>query len=176
MKFKVGQKVRVRNFYDIAGTFDDCHSRHGLYFDKDMVDMCNQVYPISKISRWFSTDDDVVELNDTGYVFLEVWLEPVCEKHNVTLADVYDADAEFASFIANELCDEYNIIAIEVKDDLDLRNGEQYTAKYMCEIDLVLDPTHYSVDEDHTHAVLYKGEYLDAITTSFAKDIIKQRS
>ena len=47
MKFKVGQKVKVKNFYDIAGTFTAPHKARGVMFPKEMVDFCGKVFTIA---------------------------------------------------------------------------------------------------------------------------------
>lgn len=173
-KFKVGQKIKIKEFYEIAKTLDENNRllNNGLLFARDMLDYCGKEYIISHVC----IETNRVEVNFSGWVFHEKWIEQTLTQEEITLADIYKEDPCYASDIATELCDSYNIIAIGFEDELELRNGEQYTAKFMSEIDLVLDPTHESVDDVHTHAVLYKGEYLDAITTTFAKDIIKQRS
>ena len=53
MKFKVGQKVKVKDFYDIAGTIDRAHCTHGLPFTRTMLELCGKTFTITNIRNIF---------------------------------------------------------------------------------------------------------------------------
>lgn len=173
-KFKVGQKVRVKDFYDIAGTFDAQYNTKGLYFAEQMVDMCGKTYNITDIRSSVVTTEKVIELAGTGWVFVEEWLEPVDLK--CTLADVFEYDMELADCFANTIRDEWNIIALDINhmiEDDELKENATYRTMPAKDIILRFDPKHSSVDEWHTHAVIFEGYgYLDCVCSSCVTDIL----
>ena len=175
-KFNVGQKVKVKDFYDIASTLDEGHKTHNLLFSKEMLDLCGKTFIISHIRTGYTTTNGeyVIDLINTGYVFVEEWLEPVELK--CTLADVFEYDMELADCFANQIRDNWNIIALDINhmiEDDELKENATYRTRHARDIVLKLDPNHSSVDEWHTHAVIFEGYgYLDCICSSCVAEIL----
>lgn len=87
MKFKIGDKVRVKSFDEIKkGAFlvdgfecefnyrDSCEMPRHILFVSDMFPCCEKVFIISEVS-----DDDTYLLkeDDEKFWWLESWLDPV---------------------------------------------------------------------------------------------------
>lgn len=174
MKFKVGQKVKVKDFYDIAGTFDAQYRTKGLHFSELMVDMCGKTHNITDIRSSVVTTEKVVELEGTGFVFLEEWLEPVYKTHHVTLRDIYKADKEYASFLAQELCVIADLIVVELVEDLDLIEPHYYKTVSMNDVEFTITNDHSDVDEYHTHAVIFEDDDYDFISDDLVAKILSK--
>lgn len=177
-KFKVGQKVKVKDFYDIAGTFERDHCTHGLPFTKSMLELCGKTLTITNIRNSCVCTELVADVRETGNVFVEEWLEPVELK--CTLADVFEYDMELADCFANQIRDDWNIIALDINhmiEDDELKENATYRTRHAKDIVLRLDPTHSSVDEWHTHAVIFEGYgYLDCICSSCVAEILCKKT
>lgn len=171
MKFKVGQKVKVKDFYDIAGTLNEKHRTNGVVFSRPMVELCNNTFNILNIRRSEVFKTQVVDMMETGYVFVEEWLEPVYEKHYVTLSDIYNADKEYASFLARQLCEIADLIVVEFADDLDLAVPNYYKTVHMCDVEFTITNDHSDVDEYFTHAVVFEDDTYDLIADSLVAKI-----
>ena len=171
-KFNVGDKVKVKDFYDIAVTLDKGHRTRDLLFNKQMVDLCGKTFTISNLRT--SVVRDVIGLEGTGYVFVEEWLEPVVLR--CTLADVFEYDMELADCFANQIRDDWNVIALDINhmiEDDELKENATYRTRHAKDIVLKLDPTHPSVDERHTHAVIFEGYgYIACVCSSCVADIL----
>ena len=83
MKFKAGDKVRVKSWEEIEKTLDSERECHGVYFDDEMKEFCESILTIGP---W--NDDDVYEDNKSGWVWSEQWLEPVKNDFVVTLRGI----------------------------------------------------------------------------------------
>lgn len=175
-KFKVGQKVKVKDFYDIAGTFDAQHKTKGLYFAEQMVDTCGKTYNITDIRSGFTTTEKVIDLAGTDWVFLEEWLEPAYEKHHITLRDIYKADKEYASFLARQLCEIADLIVVEFVEDLDLVVPNYYKTVNMCDVEFTITNDHSDVDEYFTHAVVFEDDTYDLIADSLVAKILCKKT
>ena len=179
-KFNVGDKVKVKDFYDIAVTLDKGHRTHNLLFSKEMLDLCGKTFIISHIRAGYTTtnEKEVIELEGTGYVFVEEWLELVDLK--CTLEDVFEYDSELADFFADQIRDEYNIIICDIDHaifDEDLHENTTYVTKQAKDIVLKFDSKHPSVDEWHTHAVIFEGYgYIDCVCSSCVADILRKKT
>lgn len=175
-KFIVGDKVKVKDFYDIAVTLNKSHRTHNLPFSKEMLYLCGETFTISHIRAGYTTtnEKEVIELEGTDYVFVEEWLEPAVLR--CTLADVFEYDMELADCFANQIRDNWNIIALDINhmiEDDELKENTTYYTRHAKDIVLRLDPTHPSVDEWHTHAVIFEGYgYLDCVCSSCVADIL----
>ena len=142
MKFKVGQKVKVKDFYDIAGTFEGDHRTHNLSFTKPMLELCGKTLTITNIRNSSVCTELVADVSETHNVFVEEWLEPVYEKHYVTLSDIYKADKEYASFLARQLCQIADLIVVEFAEDLDLVVPNYYKTVSMNNIEFTITNDH----------------------------------
>lgn len=176
MKFKVGQKVKVKDFYDIAGTFEGDHFTKGLHFAEQMVDMCGKTYNITDIRSSMVTTEKVIELAGTGWVFVEEWLELVSEKHYVTLSEIFRADKEYASFLARQLCEIADLIVVEFVEDLDLVVPNYYKTVNMCDVEFTITNDHSDVDEYFTHAVVFEDDTYDLIADSLVAKILCKKT
>lgn len=172
MKFKVGQMVKVKDFYDIAGTFDTRHNTRGLHFSPSMVDLCNKKFIIENIRGGYTTKEDVAELSGTEFVFLEDWLELVSETYHATLKDIYKADKEYASFLAQQLCEIADLIVVEFVEDLDLIEPHYYKTVSMNDVEFTITNDHSDVDEYHTHAVIFEDDAYDFISDDLVTKIL----
>lgn len=175
MKFKVGQKVKVKDFYDIAGTFDTRHNTRGLHFSPNMVCLCNKEFTITNIRGGHTTNEDVAELSGTEYVFLEEWLEPSYKTHHVTLKDIYKADKEYASFLAQQLCEIADLIVVEFVEDLDLIEPHYYKTVSMNDVEFTITNDHSDVDEYHAHAVIFEDDAYDFISDDLVAKICDKK-
>lgn len=175
MKFKVGQKVKIKDFYDIAGTFDTRYHTRGLHFSPNMVDLCNKEFTITNIRGSHATEEDVAELSGTDYVFLEEWLDLVSETHHVTLKDIYKADKEYASFLAQPLCEIADLIVVEFVEDLDLIEPHYYKTVSMNDVEFTITNDHSDVDEYHTHAVIFEDDAYDFISDDLVTKICNKK-
>lgn len=175
-KFKVGQKVKVKDFYDIAGTFEGDHFTKGLHFAEQMVDMCGKIYDITDIRSSMVATEKVIELADTSWIFVEEWLEPAYEKHYVTLSDIYKADKEYASFLARQLCEIADLIVVEFADDLNLVVPNYYKTVNMCDVEFTITNDHSDVDEYFTHAVVFEDDAYDFITDYLVAKILCKKT
>lgn len=72
MKFKTGDKVRVKSWEEIVKTLDSERECHGVYFNDEMEEFCGSTLTIGP---W--NDGDVYEDNKSGWVWSEQWLEPI---------------------------------------------------------------------------------------------------
>lgn len=172
MKFKVGQKVKVKDFYDIAGTFVGDHETKGLHFAKEMVNMCGKTYNITNIRSSMVTTEKVIELAETGYVFVEEWLEPT--DINVTLLDIYRADEEIAFLLAKDIFECGELIVVDFAKDLDLEPNMMYRTTKMSDVELTLTQNYDGVDAYLTHAVLFEGDAYDFFAQSLVDKICKK--
>ena len=172
MKFKVGQKVKVKDFYDIAGTFEGNHRTHNLIFNKPMLKLCGETLTISNIRKSSICTELVVDVFETGYVFVEEWLEPV--DINITLYDIYRADEEIAFLLARDIFECGELIVVDFAKDLDLEPNMMYRTTKMSDVELILTPNHDGVDAYHTHAVLFEGDAYDFFSQSLVDKICKK--
>jgi hypothetical protein len=175
MKFKVGQKVKVKDFYDIAGTFDTRYHTRGLHFSPNMVDLCNKECTIENIRGGYSTNEDVAELSGTDYVFIEEWLEPIYNTYHVTLKDIYKADKEYASFLAQQLCVIADLIVVELSEDIELIPEHYYKTVSMNDVEFTITNDHSDVDEYHTHAVIFEDDDYDFISDDLVAKICNKK-
>lgn len=83
MKFKAGDKVRVKSWEEIVKTLDDSDTCNGVYFDDEMEEFCGSILTIGP---W--NDDGVYEDNKSGWIWSEQWLEPVKNDFVVTLRGI----------------------------------------------------------------------------------------
>ena len=171
-KFKVGQKVKVKDFYDIAGTFEGEHRTKGLHFAEQMVNMCGKTYTITDIRGSWCTSEKVIELSGTGFVFLEEWLMPT--DINITFKDLYRADEEIAFFLAKDIFECGELIVVEFQHDLDLEPNMMYRTTKMSDVELTLTTNHDGVDDYHTHAVIFEGDAYDFISQNLVDKICKK--
>ena len=176
MKFKVGQKVKVKDFYDIAGTFEGDHRTHNLLFAKQMLELCGETLTITNIRNSSVCAELVADVRETGHVFVEEWLELVSEKHHVTLRDIFRADKEYASFLAQQLCEIADLIVVEFKEDLDLVVPNYYKTVSMNYVEFTITNDHSDVDEYHTHAVVFEDDAYDFITDDLVAKILRKNT
>jgi hypothetical protein len=176
MKFKVGQKVKVKDFYDIAGTLNGEHRTNGALFNRPMVELCNNTFTILNIRRSDIFKTQVIDMMETGYVFVEEWLEPAYEKHYVTLRDIYKADKEYASFLAQKLCEIADLIVVEFAEDLDLVVPNYYKTVSMNDIEFTITNDHSDVDEYFTHVVVFEDDAYDLIADSLVTKILRNKT
>lgn len=176
MKFKVGQKVKVKDFYDIAGTFEGDHRTHNLSFTKPMLKLCGETLTITNIRQGGVCTELVAEVSETGNVFVEEWLELVREKHHVTLRDIHKADKEYASFLAQQLCEIADLIVVEFVEDLDLMEPHYYKTVSMNDIEFIITNDHSDVDEYHTHAVIFEDDAYDFISDDLVTKILSKKT
>lgn len=176
MKFKVGQKVKVKDFYDIAGTFNGEHRTNSVVFNRPMVELCNNTFTILNIRRSDVFATQVIDMMETGYVFVEEWLTPVYEKHHITLRDIYKADKEYASFLARQLCEIADLIVVEFAEDLDLVVPNYYKTVSMNDIEFTITNDHSDVDEYFTHAVVFEDDAYDFITDDLVAKILCKKT
>ena len=174
MKFKVGQKVKVKDFYDIAGTFEGDHRTHNLSFNKPMLKLCGETLTVVNVRRSSICTEPVVDVGETGYVFVEEWLELVCDTHCITLRDIYKADKEYASFLARKLCEIADLIVVEFKEDLDLVVPNYYKTVSMNDVEFTITNDHSDVDEYFTYAVVFEDDTYDLIADSLVAKICKK--
>lgn len=179
-KFSIGDKVKVKDFYDIAVTLDTHHKTHNLLFNKEMVDLCGKTFTVSRIRTGYTTSnsEEIIELGGTVYVFVEEWLEPVVLK--CTLADVFEYDSDLAYCFAQEIRDEWNILVLDldyVVGDDDLKENATYRTRHAKDIILRFDRDNPNVDEWHTHAVIFEGyDYLNCVCSSCVAELLCKKT
>ena len=176
MKFKVGQKVKVKDFYDIAGTIDRAHCTHGLPFTRTMLELCGKTFTITNIRNSCACTELVADVLETGNVFVEEWLELVSEKHYVTLHDIYKADEEYASFLAQELCVSADLIVVEFTQDLELIPEHYYKSVSAKDVEFMITNDHSDVDDYHTHAVVFEDDAFDFISNDLVAKILCKKT
>lgn len=173
MKFKVGQKVRVKDFYDIAGTFEGNYRTNGVCFVDDMLFFCGKTLTITNVGHgYYKPNKLIIDVKETYYNFTEDWLEPV--DINITLKDLYRADEEIAFLLAKDIFECGELIVVEFQHDLDLEPNMMYRTTKMADVELTLTSNHDGVDEYHTHAVLFEGDAYDFISQNLVDKICKK--
>lgn len=165
---KVGDKVKVKDFYDIAGLLDAKHQTNNLYFAKQMVDMCGKIYKIDNTRYSLVTNSTVYDIIAEGgdnWTFVEEWLIP--QKLNGTLEDVYNYDEEMACCFAEKIRDNWNIIVIDLPQMIEtdeLKENATYRTRYMRDVKLEFTTNNPNVDNYFTHAVVMESYgFIDAI-------------
>lgn len=142
-KFKVGDVVRVKDFYEIAKTFvGDNKTSTGLYFNEAMLSSCGNLYTITNVSCYHK---DRYLLNDWFYD--ERWLELVM--FECTLEDVYHYDEDIAYQLADKIRDDYNIIALDLNsciDDDEFKENATYRTRHARDIKFSLRKDATSID------------------------------
>ena len=74
MKFKAGDKVRVKSWKEIEKTLNNCRRCCGVYFNGEMEYLCEKVIKLSESDVYLP---GAFRDNKDGWLWVEEWLEPI---------------------------------------------------------------------------------------------------
>ena len=175
----VGDKVKVKDFYDIAGLLDAKHKTRELYFAKSMVDMCGKIYKISNTRHSATTNSIVYDIQSNAgdtWTFIDEWLIP--QKRQGTLEDVCNYDEEMAGCFAEKIREKWNIIVIDLPQMIEtdeLKENATYRTRYMRDVKLEFTTNNPNVDEYFTHAVVMESYgFIDAVCEECVNKILQK--
>lgn len=85
MKFKTGDKVRVKSWEEIKKTLDGKQRQRKLFFNKDMKKFCGKIIKLGDSCQYYEHAFRGAEI---GWSWAEEWLEPIKNDFVVTVRGI----------------------------------------------------------------------------------------
>lgn len=159
--YKVGDIVKIKDFYDIAQTFEGDGRTDYCKFKREMLDFCDKFAVISKAD----CDDNRYKIANCDYWFVSEWFKSystiLC-----TLEDICDYDEELACLFAESIFDEYGLVVNDlcrlIESDC-FKDDTTYQTINMKDVRLRIENDTKGADDWHKYAIFYKDRCLDFV-------------
>ena len=171
--YKVGDIVKIKDFYDIALTFEGDGRTDYCRFKREMLDFCGKFAVISVVDCVANR----YKIANCDYWFVCEWFQ-LCVITHCTLEDVCDYDEELACFFAESIFDEYGLVVNDlcrlIESDC-FKDDTTYKTIKMKDVRLRIENDIKSADMWHKYAIFYKDKCLDFMCVDVIIDLLYEK-
>lgn len=159
--YKVGDIVKIKDFYDIALTFEGDGRTDYCRFVREMLDFCGKFAVIRKVDN----DANRYQIENCNHWFVSEWFQSystiLC-----TLEDICEYNEELACLFAESIFDEYGLVVNDlcrlIESDC-FKDDTTYQTIKMKDVSLRIENETKGSDMWHKYAIFYKDKCLDFV-------------